>query len=304
MPIDIIAGGEGDEGKLVYCATPSRLKERAQEISEFVSKKGLAPFHPFIAYPYNQYEENPNIGRELSMHYCGESVRLCNQFWLFGFSDGTTMQELPVAVENNKRIAFVSDFDPEWEKHKGIYLAKSKVLSQLVQGKLSKYFYLTWERLENLVAGLVDKMPKEWEHIAAISSGGLLIGKIILDNLTKYGSLPNFALIPASNYHGKTTEMKKEPIIGEVCSLKPLEGRVLVVDDLVDTGMTMQEISRRLAMQRGISNIETAAVFRKSRSKFKPTYYCGETDRWVIFPDTKNEYSLQNILNLNECEQK
>lgn len=103
-------------GEIVYCATPSRISSKTNEIIEFVKKLGYAPFHPFQAFPYQNFEGNPNVGREKTMLYCARAVQMCNQFWLFGLSEGTVEIELPVAKEKNKLIRLVKKFDPEWNE--------------------------------------------------------------------------------------------------------------------------------------------------------------------------------------------
>jgi len=102
--------------KLIYCATPSRIKNRKEEIMDFVTNQGYAPLHPFQAYPYDRFEGNPRIGREKSMEFCLRLVDICDEFWMFGVSEGTLI-EVVYAIENGKtvRLKFES-FDAEWRK--------------------------------------------------------------------------------------------------------------------------------------------------------------------------------------------
>lgn len=56
--------------KLIYCATPSRLVHRSNDIMDFVTEQGYAPLHPFQALPCERFEGNTRIGRAKSMEWC------------------------------------------------------------------------------------------------------------------------------------------------------------------------------------------------------------------------------------------
>lgn len=53
---------------------------------------------------------------------------------------------------------------------------------------------------------------------------------------------------------------------------KPSE--VLIVDDICDTGKTLEEFKGH----------DTATLYYKDRSTVKPTYYVNTTNKWVIYP--------------------
>ena len=100
--------------KLVYCATPARLAYKKKEIMENVVKQGYAPFHPFQAFP-REFFEDGLVGREKTMEFCRRSIEICDEFWLYGISDGT-LNELNYAICLNKPIRLFLEFDPEWKK--------------------------------------------------------------------------------------------------------------------------------------------------------------------------------------------
>jgi hypothetical protein len=104
---------------LIYCATPSRLKDRKEDILNFVNEKTpYAPFHPFTAFPWELFEGNKKVGRKNAMNYCIRSIDICDRFGLFGISEGTATIELPYALSKNKPIdLFVEEFDPDWRKY-------------------------------------------------------------------------------------------------------------------------------------------------------------------------------------------
>jgi hypothetical protein len=104
--------------KLIYCATPSRLVEYREIIMDFVTNQGLAPLHPFQAFPFNRFEGNPKVGRAKSMEYCLRAVEMADEFWMFGISNGT-LQEVVEALRIRKPIQLhFEDWQPgdlEWK---------------------------------------------------------------------------------------------------------------------------------------------------------------------------------------------
>jgi len=101
--------------KLIYCATPSRLKEQQERIKDFVEEQGSAPFHPFQTFEYERFEGGAP-GREKTMEFCCRAIDISDEFWMFGISEGTLI-ELCYALEKNKQIKlFLDDFDIDWKK--------------------------------------------------------------------------------------------------------------------------------------------------------------------------------------------
>lgn len=60
------------------------------------------------------------------------------------------------------------------------------------------------------------------------------------------------------------------------------QDRLLLVDDIIDTGHTLENISLRLDL-RHISHI-TAVLFKKVNSTFLPDIFLETCETWVVFP--------------------
>lgn len=111
---------------LIYCATPSRMADKTKEIMDFIQAKGYAPFHPFLAFPYERFEGNPAVGREKTMRFCQKAINICNRLGLFGISEGTVLTELgytlwlnayPIVPFKIRPIEFFfQKFDPYWQE--------------------------------------------------------------------------------------------------------------------------------------------------------------------------------------------
>jgi hypoxanthine phosphoribosyltransferase len=134
----------------------------------------------------------------------------------------------------------------------------------------------TWTEYAILVEHLYQKIQPEYppDFVIGISSGGLVPALI----LHKCFNVP-LAVMAAQSY--ELSETGRQDRRGEVkvgCNLAVvdpnLHGRLLLVDDLTDSGETLQYCYRwlRETYQQQVSAVRTAVVYHKSISCFTPTY--------------------------------
>lgn len=107
--------------RLIYCATPSRLSGKKKEIMDFVTEQGYGPFHPFQAFEYERFEGGA-IGRKRTMEFCCRAIDICDEFWMFGISEGTLIELCYVLKKNLRRKRsklirlFLNEFDKDvWQ---------------------------------------------------------------------------------------------------------------------------------------------------------------------------------------------
>jgi len=105
--------------KLIYCASPGKLADKKEEIMDFVAQQGCAPFHPFQAFEYQRFEGGP-VGRGKTMQFCCKAIDICDEFWLFGISEGT-LTELNYVLNNQsnkqKKVKlFLNEFHKDWQE--------------------------------------------------------------------------------------------------------------------------------------------------------------------------------------------
>ena len=117
------------KGNLDYASCPSRLSSKKEEIMKFVSSFGKGCLHPFNALPY-EYFEGGVIGREKSLELCCRLIDICDEFWLFGISEGTLI-ETEYLFQKNSQFSkttpirlYIKEFDPEWQQYYSIYKDK------------------------------------------------------------------------------------------------------------------------------------------------------------------------------------
>jgi hypoxanthine phosphoribosyltransferase len=98
---------------------------------------------------------------------------------------------------------------------------------------------------------------------------------------------PNVANVAAEFYVG-VAETKGEPVITQPVSVSVEGKRVLVVDDVADTGESLRLVRSYLEEQ-GATEVKTATIYYKPWSVMIPDYYEKETRSWIIFPWERKE---------------
>ncbi len=62
-----------------------------------------------------------------------------------------------------------------------------------------------------------------------------------------------------------------------------VDSRILVVDDVVDSGRTLAVVVD-LLREEGAENVKSAVLYGKSTSVIEPDYVWRRTDKWIVFP--------------------
>ena len=94
------------------------------------------------------------------------------------------------------------------------------------------------------------------------------------------GALP-IAVHLSHNLNIKTILIKNVDILDFLISR---DDNVLLVDDIVDTGITMNSLVTNIKRSFKIGKLYTASLYYKERSIFEPNYYCYKTRDWIVFP--------------------
>lgn len=120
---------------------------------------------------------------------------------------------------------------------------------------------------------------REFDWYVAIARGGL-VPSCLLAQITGQVKIDTFC---ASSYD---SDRNQGQIISHWKNFEHLTSqRILVIDDLVDSGKTMAAAVKELGLWNPLS-IETAVLYKKDCSVFEPTYFaeCVPSDRWIVFP--------------------
>lgn len=149
---------------------------------------------------------------------------------------------------------------------------------------------VSWNNYDDTVERLATMILKsgwEFDQILCIARGGLLVG-LRLSHLLNKG----LAVVYASSYAGENEMERGELNISKQIAMKTdkLGKRVLLLDDLADSGVTMSEVKQRIIEDhKEVEQIRTAVLWTKTASKFIPDYSVDTVDRdtWIFQPFEK-----------------
>jgi len=158
----------------------------------------------------------------------------------------------------------------------------------------------SWEQIYEMLLNLADKIRKDRfksDIIVGVSRGGWAPGRVMSDLLEN----PQIANVKAEFYKG-VAETKGEPIITQPVSM-PVKGKkILVIDDVADTGRSLRKVQSHL-LEQGATDVKIATLYYKPWSVTLPNYYEKETKRWIIFPWERKE-TVRHVLEKYERQGK
>jgi hypoxanthine phosphoribosyltransferase len=135
--------------------------------------------------------------------------------------------------------------------------------------------YISWSEYHQkieLLAAKIYESKWDFDQIVCIAKGGLRVGDILCRIYDK-----PLAILSASSYGGPEYRVRGAIVFSHHLSMttERLGSRVLLVDDLVDSGISLRESIRWLKQHHGdeIEEIRTAVLWYKACSLIAPDYY-------------------------------
>jgi len=159
-----------------------------------------------------------------------------------------------------------------------------------------KFEIPTWEHIYELLLNLADQVRSakfKPDVIVGVSRGGWPPARIISDLIEN----PELANVKAEFYLG-VAETKGEPVITQPISVSVKGKKVLVVDDVADTGKSLALVREHLKEQ-GATQVKIATIYYKPWSIVTPDWFEKKTSHWIIFPWERKE-TVRRIL--EKCE--
>ncbi len=158
----------------------------------------------------------------------------------------------------------------------------------------------TWEQIYELLLNLADRI--NWDGfksdvIVGVSRGGWPPARVMSDLLEN----PKLASVTTEFYLG-VAETKGEPVITQPVSASVAGKKILVIDDVADTGKSLRLVQDHLKEQ-GATEVRIATIYYKPWSILVPDYYQKETSSWIIFPWERKE-SVRKVVEKYKCQGK
>lgn len=138
------------------------------------------------------------------------------------------------------------------------------------------------------------------DAIVGVLRGGFIVARIVADVL----DVEDLGAVEVKFYKG-IAEHAERPIITQPLTLDVRDKKVLIVDDVVDSGRTLEVVTEQVRLH-GASIVKSAALFTKPKSIIHPDFYITMTTNWVIFPWELGEFlkEVGNLSNVNDVKTK
>ena len=167
---------------------------------------------------------------------------------------------------------------------------------------------ITFDEYTKIVEKLAIEIHKNYKPTVLV---GIMRGAApILDILSRILRLP-IAYIVIQSYSGKETQDKQGQLMfaREISSLAENKdfNKVLLVDDLSDTGLTLNKsiewLKKYEPTKNFIKEVKTACLWKKKSSTFEPDF-CPiklNSDPWIVQPtEHYEELSIEEIIERNK----
>jgi len=147
--------------------------------------------------------------------------------------------------------------------------------------------WVGWDDYHRLIERLalqIHASGESFDKILCLARGGLRVG----DVLSRIFDLP-LGILATSSYREAAGTRQGELDIAQFITITrgSLEGRVLLVDDMVDTGLTFNRVREHLRRQfPAIAELRTAVLWWKGHARARPDFYVQklDTNPWIHQP--------------------
>ncbi|NIO37943.1 phosphoribosyltransferase [Candidatus Bathyarchaeota archaeon] len=145
----------------------------------------------------------------------------------------------------------------------------------------SEFEVPSWNQIYRMLLNIAEKIRRDRfipDIIVGVSRGGWPPARVLSDLLGN----PNLANVKVEFYLG-IAETKETPVLTQPISMSVQEKKVLVVDEIADTGMSLKLVKEHIARE-GALEIKIATIYYKPWSITVPEYYEKESSCWIVFP--------------------
>jgi len=149
-----------------------------------------------------------------------------------------------------------------------------------------KHLYVSWDEYHLLTERLALKVHNsgwEFDQILCLARGGMRPG----DVLSRVFDKP-LGIMSTSSYRSDAGTIQGRLDMAKYITLPKgeLAGRVLLVDDLADSGVTLKAVVQRLRAMPAIDELRSAVLWVKGVSTYTPDYYVESlpTSPWIHQP--------------------
>jgi uncharacterized protein len=150
-----------------------------------------------------------------------------------------------------------------------------------------KDLWVSWDdyhRAIEALALMVHESGWRFDHVLCLARGGMRPGDIF----SRIFDVP-LAILSTSSYREEEGTVRGSLDIARHITMTrgALSGRVLLVDDLVDSGVTLEQVQSHLKTNfPAVTEVKSAVIWCKACSSVRPDFYLQylETNPWIHQP--------------------
>jgi uncharacterized protein len=149
---------------------------------------------------------------------------------------------------------------------------------------------LTWDDIQECVSRIIGQLDRDYDCMLVVTRGGLVPACLISEQI----DLRNI-LVAAVMFYTGVDQRLDDPIFLQFPADPLLAGeKVLVVDDVWDSGKTIMAVRQRVEEAQGKPSI-AVLHYKPNRSLFPaahPDFWGKESNDWLVYPwDPESEIS-------------
>jgi hypoxanthine phosphoribosyltransferase len=150
-----------------------------------------------------------------------------------------------------------------------------------------KDLWVSWDEYNRLIERLALKVYEsgwKFDQVLCLARGGVRPG----DVFSRIFVVP-LAILSTSSYREEAGTVRGDLDNAKYMTMTkgPLAGKILLVDDLADSGVTLDKVTRHLGENfAGVTEVKSAVIWLKGCSSIRPDYYLDELPHnpWIHQP--------------------
>ncbi|MCD8484194.1 hypothetical protein LRY65_04920 [Candidatus Woesebacteria bacterium] len=151
---------------------------------------------------------------------------------------------------------------------------------------------ITWDDIAALTETVAEEVANgggSYDRIIAIANGGLTMARHFGDRL----GMKKISLLQTA-FYADINKREEEPTILQPLAVDVTGEHLLVFEDIVDTGKTLEFIRPLLLDQYDAASVSIASLISKSWASVQPDFVAAQLDTWIIYPYETRE-SIESL---------